>query len=93
MARTILDEFPNAFIGVTGVVTNCNNQTLRGLVRDVIPLDRLLIETDGPYMVPQGIRSSVCAFITCGIESQLDPNPKPQPLCVPTRCATQECAF
>lgn len=39
-------------IGVTGVVTFKSTAELQNTVRDVIPLDRLLLETDAPYMAP-----------------------------------------
>jgi TatD DNase family protein len=40
-------------IGVTGIITQRQRgETLRRLVRD-IPSDRLLVETDAPYLVPE----------------------------------------
>jgi len=57
MARTILETFPNAYIGFTGALTK--SASLKAIVRDVIPLNRLLLETDGPYMVPAGCHGSV----------------------------------
>ena len=40
------------YIGVTGVVTFKNSKKLREVVKNV-PLDRLLVETDCPYMAPE----------------------------------------
>lgn len=40
------------FLGVTGPVTYPNAAGLRQMIREV-PLSRLLIETDGPYLTPQ----------------------------------------
>ena len=39
------------YISVSGIVTFKNADELRGIVRDV-PLDRLLVETDAPYLAP-----------------------------------------
>ena len=39
------------YISISGIVTFRNAKDLRGIVRD-LPLDRLLIETDSPYLAP-----------------------------------------
>lgn len=49
MARRALDL--NYFISISGIVTFRNADTLRDVVRQV-PLDRLLVETDSPYLAP-----------------------------------------
>ncbi|HYL50186.1 MAG TPA: TatD family hydrolase [Stellaceae bacterium] len=43
------------FISLSGIVTFKNADELRGIVRD-LPLDRLLIETDAPYLAPVPLR-------------------------------------
>jgi TatD DNase family protein len=43
------------YLGITGPVTYRNAETLRDVVRNA-PLDRLLIETDGPFLSPQAKR-------------------------------------
>lgn len=43
------------YLGVTGPVTYKNADTLREVVK-AAPLDRLLIETDGPFLSPQAKR-------------------------------------
>ena len=43
------------FISISGIVTFKNAATLREIVRD-LPLDRLLIETDAPYLAPIPMR-------------------------------------
>jgi TatD DNase family protein len=43
------------YIGITGPVTYRNADTLREVVAS-IPLDRLLIETDGPFLTPHPYR-------------------------------------
>lgn len=49
-AHDLLKEFPKCCIGITGAVTFAQSE-MRNVVKEV-PLDRLLLETDGPYMVP-----------------------------------------
>jgi TatD DNase family protein len=39
------------YISISGIVTFRNTEDLRAIVRDV-PLDRLLVETDAPYLAP-----------------------------------------
>jgi TatD DNase family protein len=39
------------YISVSGIVTFRNAEDLRAIIRDV-PLDRLLVETDAPYLAP-----------------------------------------
>jgi len=53
MAQQLLATFPNLCLGFTGVVTFKNAEEVRRVVR-AVPLDRLLLETDGPYMVRGG---------------------------------------
>jgi len=60
LARPLLADFPNLKIGFTGVITFAKTPELRQLVRDVIPLERLLLETDAPYMAPQSQRGKIC---------------------------------
>ena len=43
------------YISFAGMVTYPNAQTLRDVAKDV-PLDRLLVETDCPYLAPQPVR-------------------------------------
>lgn len=43
------------YISVTGIVTFPNAESLREVVRQV-PLDRLLLETDSPFLAPQSHR-------------------------------------
>uniref|UniRef100_A0A0G4GGY1 C3H1-type domain-containing protein n=1 Tax=Chromera velia CCMP2878 TaxID=1169474 RepID=A0A0G4GGY1_9ALVE len=56
----VLKEFPNAFFGFTGVITfpHENLNALREVVR-LMPPERLLLETDGPYMTPEPFRKHV----------------------------------
>ena len=43
------------YIGVGGLMTRVASDVIRQIVRDY-PLDRLLLETDAPYLVPTGVR-------------------------------------
>ena len=49
MARQALDL--NYYISFSGIITFKNAEDLRAVVRQV-PLDRLLVETDSPYLAP-----------------------------------------
>ena len=53
MGRKFLKNFPNLYIGVCGNVTY-DSKKVRALAAG-LPLDRLLIETDAPYMVPRNV--------------------------------------
>lgn len=55
----------NCLIGFTGPITYKNGEALRKVV-DATPLDRMLVETDAPYLSPEPVRSKkVCepAFV------------------------------
>ncbi|MGZ3725448.1 MAG: TatD family hydrolase [Pseudobdellovibrio sp.] len=43
-------------ISISGVVTFKNAESLRATVRDVVPLDRLHVETDAPFLSPVPMR-------------------------------------
>ena len=49
MAKTLLDM--GWYLGINGIVTFKNAEDLRDIVR-WIPLDRLLLETDSPFLAP-----------------------------------------
>eukprot|EP01116_Phalansterium_solitarium_P010422 TRINITY_DN2517_c0_g1_i1.p1 TRINITY_DN2517_c0_g1~~TRINITY_DN2517_c0_g1_i1.p1 ORF type:complete len:345 (+),score=-53.42 TRINITY_DN2517_c0_g1_i1:48-1082(+) len=51
-AKRLISEFSNLFIGFTGAITFASAQPVCDIIRDVVPLDRILLETDGPYMAP-----------------------------------------
>lgn len=52
------------YVSLSGIVTFKNADELRGIVRD-LPLDRVLVETDAPYLAPVPLRgkSNEPAFI------------------------------
>lgn len=49
MAKAALDL--NYYISISGIVTFKNAEQIRDVVRNM-PIDRLLIETDSPYLAP-----------------------------------------
>lgn len=51
MADKLLAAFPNLCLGLTGIVTFKNAQELQEVAK-ATPLERLLLETDGPYLAP-----------------------------------------
>lgn len=51
--KTYLDDM-GFYIGLTGFICNARSQSLRNILSE-IPLEKLLIETDAPYMTPQNI--------------------------------------
>lgn len=49
-ARNLL-TFPNFMLGIGGVLT-FKKSTLREVVKNAVPLSRIVLETDSPYMTP-----------------------------------------
>lgn len=58
MAEALLSNFPRLYLGFTGVVTFTNARDVQEVVRNT-PIDRILLETDGPYMAPEPCRGRV----------------------------------
>lgn len=52
-------------ISISGVVTFKNADSIRATVRDIVPLDRLHIETDAPFLSPVPLRgkSNTSAYV------------------------------
>eukprot|EP00455_Lapot_gusevi_P050383 TRINITY_DN7298_c0_g1_i2.p1 TRINITY_DN7298_c0_g1~~TRINITY_DN7298_c0_g1_i2.p1 ORF type:complete len:181 (-),score=36.72 TRINITY_DN7298_c0_g1_i2:52-594(-) len=59
-AERLLADFSRLYIGITGSVSFTSARTLREAVKRAIPLDRLLLETDAPYMPPNGANTKIC---------------------------------
>ena len=55
-ARGVLDR--GWYLSISGIATFKKSETLREVIRS-IPLDRLLIETDSPYLAPQKHRGKL----------------------------------
>lgn len=47
------------YISLSGILTFKKSQELRDIARDV-PLDRLLVETDAPFLAPEPYRGKIC---------------------------------
>ena len=58
LAEALLAAFPNLCLGFTGACTFKNAEEIRAVVR-ATPLERILLETDGPYMAPEPHRGTV----------------------------------
>ena len=54
-AEKVLKEFPNSYFGFTGCLTFKKSKEVQSVCKKV-PMDRLLSETDGPYMAPEPFR-------------------------------------
>jgi len=44
------------YLGVGGLMTRAGSAALRAILKDA-PLDRLMLETDSPYLVPRGVKN------------------------------------
>merc|ERR1712190_643076 len=51
------EEWPNSYLGMNGVCTYPTAAKIADLV-EFVPLERLLLETDGPFMMPEPYRYS-----------------------------------
>ena len=62
-ARVWIRRYPCSKIGVTGLVTRQDAKDVRRVIKDVC-LDRILLETDAPYHLPEGAANSQfrCSF-------------------------------
>ena len=56
--RMLSAEFRNLYIGFCGNVTYKNAQNLRDTLK-IVPLERLLLETDAPWLSPQVVRGTM----------------------------------
>ena len=48
-----MDSFPNSVVGITPLVTFPRTQDLARVVK-LLPLDKMVLETDAPYFLPKG---------------------------------------
>lgn len=51
VATELLHRFPGFVLGIGGVLT-FKNAKLPAVLREVVPLDRIVVETDAPYLAP-----------------------------------------
>ena len=54
LAQTAVDL--GLYVSFTGVVTFKKSEELRRIATEVVPLDRILVETDAPYLAPEPYR-------------------------------------
>lgn len=59
MAQSLLHHFPNCYLGFTGVATFKSSNDVQTVIRNT-PLNRLLLETDAPFMAPTPYRGKTC---------------------------------
>lgn len=50
-AGELLDKFPNFYLGVGGVLT-FKKTTLPQILKSAVPMNRIVVETDAPYLAP-----------------------------------------
>jgi len=58
-ADQMMKQFPNLCIGFTGAVTFSSAKATREQVIKNVPIDRILLETDGPFMAPEPNRGKI----------------------------------
>ncbi len=54
LAQTAVDL--GLYVSFTGVVTFKKSEELRRIATEIVPLDRILVETDAPYLAPEPFR-------------------------------------
>jgi TatD DNase family protein len=60
MAQWAVDS-TQLYVSISGIVTFAGRQSpLRRIIRDIVPLDRLLVETDSPFLAPHPHRGKPC---------------------------------
>lgn len=57
VAKRFMDHFPNLYIGITANVTYPKLKNVHNTVA-ILPLNRLVLETDAPYMLPDNLPKS-----------------------------------
>ena len=57
-AVELISTFPNMYIGITGSITVKKLSQVRDTV-SLLPLDRILLETDAPYMIPVELKDKL----------------------------------
>lgn len=54
VATRFLDYFPNLYLGITGIATFSKAAQVHSVIFDA-PIERLVLETDAPYLVPSNV--------------------------------------
>lgn len=83
-------------ISISGIVTFKNAESIRSTVRDIVPLDRLHVETDAPFLAPVPMRgkSNTSAYMvhTAKVVADLK-NVSLQTLCEQTKKNAEKLFF
>jgi TatD DNase family protein len=83
-------------ISISGIVTFKNAESIRSTVRDIVPLDRLHVETDAPFLAPVPMRgkSNTSAYMvhTAQVVADLK-NVSLQTLCEQTKKNAEKLFF
>jgi TatD DNase family protein len=58
-ARELMDLSDDIYFSFSGIVTYKNAQKIQEAAKK-IPLNRILVETDAPFLAPQPVRGQVC---------------------------------
>lgn len=58
VAKRFMDHFPSLYIGITAIVTYPKLKNVHNTVAN-LPLNRLVLETDAPYMLPDNFPKSI----------------------------------
>ncbi|MBN3302058.1 TATD2 deoxyribonuclease, partial [Amia calva] len=64
--QPFLEAFPNMSVGFTALLTYPRAVDPKEAVQ-MIPLDRIVVETDAPYFLPHQVSKSVCKFSHPGL--------------------------
>jgi len=72
LAKSLLDHFPNLYIGITGVITYSTNLNTSAVIRHLLSIEpstdagasplRILLETDAPYMIPSNLTNQALSL-------------------------------
>ncbi len=57
-AQIVSDEFSGAMFGFSGILTYKNATSVQEAAK-ALPIDRILLETDAPFLAPQAVRGTV----------------------------------
>ncbi|MBQ8056148.1 MAG: TatD family hydrolase, partial [Paludibacteraceae bacterium] len=52
MAKKFLTLGEDVYLGVNGIITFKKSESLRAVLKQVVPLNKIVIETDSPYLSP-----------------------------------------
>ncbi|KAK6453574.1 putative deoxyribonuclease TATDN2 [Huso huso] len=64
--KPFLEEFPNLSVGFSAMVTYRHAVQTKEAVKR-IPLDRIVVETDAPYLFPRQVSKRLCVYSHPGL--------------------------